>query len=218
MISSMSFLVLPWSSQFLLHLFWTTHLQGMSLRRTGVWCGHASSSTLIGIQETLSFIVFLWVYIGSSQRCDRKNSYVIEHFLWAYFSQISSREFCKHQEAYVLMWEQVFPWRPITWTCSLSLFGFFFCLIPKSILCFGRKANLCTSRNSVMIFEYKVKFFGNFSMICVHLFHVITKQNKCLKPSEPSVWYLDNETAENGPKTKFMWEDVVNMNWFSLHA
>jgi len=103
MISSMSFLVLPWSSQFLLHLFWTTHLQGMSLRRTGVWCGHASSGTLIGIQETLSFIVFLWVYIGFSQRCDRKKSYVIEYLLLlAFFFSSRSQTFWKNQEAYVL--------------------------------------------------------------------------------------------------------------------
>jgi hypothetical protein len=112
MISSMSFLALLWSSQFWLHLFWTTHLQGMSLRRTGVWCGHASSGTLIGIQETLSFIVFLWVYIGFSQRCDRKKSYVIDQLLLrAYFFSSRSQTFWKHQAGDVLKWEQEFQWR-----------------------------------------------------------------------------------------------------------
>ncbi len=138
MISSMSFLVLPWSSQFWLHLFWTTHLQGMSLRRTGVWCGHASSGTLIGIQETLSFIVFLWVYIGSSQRCDRKKSYVIEHLLWAYFSQAVNKHFVNTRKH--MFWSEIkSSHEDQVFVHTFSPFGVFFCLIPKFNIMFWQK-------------------------------------------------------------------------------
>lgn len=170
MISSMSFLVLPWSSQFLLHLFWTTHLQGMSLRRTAVWCGHASSGTLIGIQETLSFIVFLWAYIGFSQRCDRKKSYVIDQLL---YSQADNKHFGNTRKH--MFWsenknsheDQVFVHMFFE-----SIWVSFLFLTRMIILCFGKKANLCTSRNSVMRkFEYK-GFSAIFSIDCVNFFHV----------------------------------------------